>query len=373
MASTLLIILYSLGLLALLGIAAVGALLWARNLAQKHNRTLYKIRTPKGIDCLEPVEIGGLKQWFHIRGRNIDNPVLLLLHGGPGLPNIGCFDEIQRPWEEYFTVVQWDQRHVGKSHDRPLQKAAQTVTMEQLLNDTEEAISYIRGYLGKEKIFIMGYSLGTYLGMKMVSNRPEWFHSYIGVGQTTNSVERVREEHALLLADAKSKGNKALATKLEAMMPVPDPENKMRHSLTHGYYQWKEIFRSGLHEMSVEDWIALMRFGFLTSPHYTLSNLLHMPPSEYLVEGSKFCEEFMSLDLPAEVGPSFDVPIIFLTGAHDCHIPYTLTDAWFKEIQAPYKEQIWLQDTSHFPFVSEPGKVLVALVTKVLPLAKENF
>jgi len=61
-----------------------------------------------------------------------------------------------------------------------------------------------------------------------------------------------------------------------------------------------------------------------------------------------------------------------MTGANDWHIPYTLTDACFKEIEAPYKEQIWFEDTSHFHTLSEPGKLLVALVTKVLPLAQEK-
>ena len=124
--------------------------------------------------------------------------------------------------------------------------------------------------------------------------------------------------------------------------------------------------------MTVEEAIAIAKFNFLTSPHYTLSNLLHMPPMRFISEGSKFSENFMNIDLPVEVGSSFEIPIIFMTGAHDCHIPCTLTDAWFKKIEAPYKEQVWFEDTSHFHFFSEPGKFLIALVTKVLPLAQEK-
>ena len=80
----------------------------------------------------------------------------------------------------------------------------------------------------------------------------------------------------------------------------------------------------------------------------------------------------MDIDLPTEVGSSFDVPIVFMTGANDWHIPCTLTDAWFKEIDAPFKEQVWFEDTSHFHVISEPGKFLFSLVTKVLPLAQEK-
>ena len=93
----------------------IAALLWAREVLQKHLTTTYAVKDPKGIEELKPVKIGGVDQWLHIRGRNRNNPVLLYLHGGPGAPNIGFFDAIQRPWEDYFTVVQWDQRQTGKS------------------------------------------------------------------------------------------------------------------------------------------------------------------------------------------------------------------------------------------------------------------
>ena len=372
MQSILFVSLYGLGFFALLSTAIIGAFLWARNLAQERNKIFYKVRNSKGIDVLAPVEIGGHQQWLHIRGRNRDNPVLLFFHGGPGMSHIGFYDETQRPWEEYFTVVQWDQRHTGKSYDIPLKEIEKTITHEQILNDAEEVIAYLRSYLNKEKIFIMGFSYGTCLGMKMAKRRPEWLYGYIGVGQLVNLAENVREEHALLLGDAKSKNNKELVAKLEAMMPVPDPNNKMRYFLEHEYYIGQELVRAGKSETTVEEALAITKFGFLTSPHYTLSNLFHIPPMRFISEGSKFGEDFMDINLPAEVGSSFKVPIIFMTGANDWHVPYTLTDAWFKEIEAPFKEQIWFEDSSHFHLITEPGKFLVALVTKVLPLAQEK-
>lgn len=44
-------------------------------------------RTPKyGINESMYVDINGTKQWISIYGEDINNPVLLYLHGGPGAP-----------------------------------------------------------------------------------------------------------------------------------------------------------------------------------------------------------------------------------------------------------------------------------------------
>ena len=43
-----------------------------------------KILTPNGLERLEKVRIGGTEQWISIRGVDRRNPVLVVIHGGPG-------------------------------------------------------------------------------------------------------------------------------------------------------------------------------------------------------------------------------------------------------------------------------------------------
>jgi hypothetical protein len=74
------------------------------------------IRSPNGIDSLEAVRIGGIDQWIEVRGQNVNNPILLFIHGGPGIAFISMGSTFQDPWEKYFTVVQWDQRGAGKTY-----------------------------------------------------------------------------------------------------------------------------------------------------------------------------------------------------------------------------------------------------------------
>lgn len=102
-------------------------------------RELRRIHAPEGIESLEAVPIGGMTQWVSIRGLNRDNPVILFIHGGPGTPMMPMTWAYQAPWEDFFTVVQWDQRGVGKnavSTDR--QALVETLTNDRIIDDAVE-------------------------------------------------------------------------------------------------------------------------------------------------------------------------------------------------------------------------------------------
>src|SRR6202158_3852425 len=116
-----------------------------------------KIVTPNGVERLDKVRIGGIEQWVSIRGADKRNPVLLLIHGGPGYVSMPMSWWFTRGWEEYFTVVQWDQRGAGKTYllNDP-GKIAPTLTPERMIADTEEIAAWARKEFGKDKIFVLG-------------------------------------------------------------------------------------------------------------------------------------------------------------------------------------------------------------------------
>lgn len=151
-------------------------------------RDLRKIETPDGIDTMEMAEIGGTKQWISIRGRNRANPVILVVHGGPGVPLMPAGWAFQAPWEDYFTVVQWDQRGVGKNYEYADHEAlAPTLTPERMIQDTEEMVSYLRKRLNKNKIVLMGFSRGTTLAAQVASKHPEWLYAYVAIDPLLSS------------------------------------------------------------------------------------------------------------------------------------------------------------------------------------------
>src|ERR1700722_7018580 len=103
------------------------------------------ITSPTGITSLERVRIGGIDQWIQVRGQDVDNPILLFVHGGPGVAFIPLAGSFQGAWEKHFPVVQWDQRGAGKSfasNDSELQR--NTLTISRMQQDALEVVNYLR-------------------------------------------------------------------------------------------------------------------------------------------------------------------------------------------------------------------------------------
>jgi pimeloyl-ACP methyl ester carboxylesterase len=297
---------------------------------------------------------------------------MLFLHGGPCWPHVGWHDANQRPWENYFTVVQWDQRQAGKTY-QSMKKMGPTISRQQFLDDTEEMIAYIRKEFGQQKIFLMGTSYGTFLGMHMVKKHPDWFHAYIGVGQVTTMMTHARGEFDELMAYAKAQGLNDLKAELEALEPYPDPDNTTASFFTHGNVLMDHSSRLGkAYPDSVGALFSMSAMGKWISPLYTLRDNLNRKFGAYFDASHPFADEMMDFDLPNEVGHEFDTPIFFFTGINDFHISYKVTDPWFEKIEAPYKEQVFFNDSAHVPYQTEPGAFVMALANKVLPLAKQG-
>ena len=361
----------------------ITALMWAREVLQKHATTSYAVSDPKGIEELKPVNIGGVDQWLHIRGRNRSNPVLLWLHGGPGSAVIGGSGSgaCLRPWEDYFTIVLWDQRQTGKSY-YPADDKSAPLSVQRFIDDTEELMQYLRDYLEKDKLFILGASWGTTLGMHMVKRHPDWIHAYVGVGQVVNSVDNERVLYERLLMHAKEKKEQALINKLESMTKlweVDSPEREKANTENCAFVR-KELSRlageTAMHHLPFDDMVKMLSFESVISPHNTLTDISNQILGDDIAifrPDNPFTKDFLDVDLPRDVGSSFDVPIFFFTGAHDWQTPVSLSDEWFQEIDAPHKELIHFEESSHFVVNEEPGKFLVSLVTKVLPFAQDEI
>lgn len=140
-----------------------------------------------GIDALEEITLGDVKQWILIRGEDVSNPILLFLHGGPGFPEMP-FTHIDSPrLEEHFIVVNWDQRGAGKSYNPEITE--ETMNIEQFLSDTYELIRILRQRFSKDKIFLIGHSWGSILGLYTAYRHPDYLHAYIGMGQVVDMRE----------------------------------------------------------------------------------------------------------------------------------------------------------------------------------------
>ena len=114
------------------------------------------------------VDINGIKQGMFIRGENPQNPVILYLHGGPGTPMLQFISYLEKNerLEKYFTICYWDQRGSGMTYNKSTDPS--TMTVEQMVEDTHKVTEYLKERFGQDKIYLIGHSWGSYLGVKTI-------------------------------------------------------------------------------------------------------------------------------------------------------------------------------------------------------------
>ncbi|PTY04311.1 alpha/beta hydrolase [Opitutaceae bacterium EW11] len=324
-----------------------------------------RIVTSEGVERLEKVRIGGIDQWVSIRGVDRRNPILLYIHGGPGYVEMPTSWYFQRGWEEYFTVVQWDQRGAGKTYLANDPKVvAPTMTLERMNADTDEMIQWLRKEFGKQKIFVLGHSWGSYLGLMAAQRHPEWLHAYIGMGQATNIPESERRGWRFAMDRARAAGNEAAVHELESIAPYGAGNKSI--PLEHILIQRKWVgFYGGVIGGRTDN--RAISAATSLSPEYTDAEIAR------LWDGNGYSEEFflsrlLTMDLSSVT--ELKCPMILFNGRDDYNVSASVAAEWFERLKAPSKKLVWFEHVAHEPQNEAPGRTLVALVQYALPIAE---
>jgi proline iminopeptidase len=320
---------------------------------------------PGGIDELKAVEIGGIAQWISVRGNDPANPVLLFLHGGPGSPMMPESWTFQRPWEDFFTVVQWDQRGAGKTFAAAGQRPDSSMTIERMQADTEQLIQWLQRTYGKRKIFLMGHSWGSVLGVRVAQHRPEWLHAYIGVGQVVNGQRNEVVGYRLTLARAEAVGDTAAIQELKSIAPYPHPDGPTPLWKTVLERKWDVALGGMLYGRTADDAAQIRAL----SPAYS-------DEDERSVELGE--ESSVVILLPQIVAVNFDdvtnfkCPVVFFAGTDDRTTPTCLVEDFYDRIRAPVKRLFRIDRAAHYVVNEAPGEVLMHLVRDVRPLCRDD-
>ncbi len=192
-----------------------------REFIRARNARDYAISAPNGIDEAKYLRVGGIDQWVTIRGENRDNPVLLVLHGGPGDATNPWGYAGFRTWLKVYTVVQWDQRGAGRTLGRNGRDSAQTVSIDRLVQDCVELAGALRTSLRKDKIILLGHSWGSVLGALAAKAKPEVFEAFVGTGQVGDPARSYHVAFDALLAKARAVGEARAVRELEEVGPPP--------------------------------------------------------------------------------------------------------------------------------------------------------
>jgi pimeloyl-ACP methyl ester carboxylesterase len=295
------------------------------------------------------VDINGVKQGMFIKSKNINNPVLLYLHGG--MPDYFLTEKYPTGLEDYFTVVWWEQRGSGMSYSANI--PPETLTLEQMICDTIEVTNYLRHRFAKEKIYMMAHSGGSFIGIQTVARAPELYYAYIGVAQIAYTLESEKLAYDYMLAQFKANGNTNMVRKLEAAPvtmtgDVPDAYLELRDPAMH------PLGIGTMHEMNSH--ITGVFIPSLQSPEYTLNEKFRTWTAKAKSGVAILWDDMLATDLREKV-TKLEIPVYFLEGIYDYTCNYILAKDYFEKINAPVKGCYTFEESAHSPIFEEPGKV----------------
>jgi pimeloyl-ACP methyl ester carboxylesterase len=304
------------------------------------------------------IDINGVPQGMFIKSMNAANPVLLYIHGG--LPDYFLTPKYPTDLEKHFTVVWWEQRGSGISYDPDI--PAETINLEQLLADTLEVTKYLRERFGQDKIYLMGHSGGTFIGIQAAAQAPELYHAYIGMAQMSYQLQSEKLAYDYMLQAFKENGNAKMVRKFEAAPVtiedgIPDEYLALRDGAMHS------LGIGTTHEMkSVISGIFLPSFLFR---EYTLAEKVNLWRGKSQSGVSSMWNEMTVTDLSQEV-QKIDIPIYFISGIYDYTVAYTLSQDYFLKIQAPLKGFYTFEQSAHSPCFEEPEKMEQIILSDIL-------
>jgi pimeloyl-ACP methyl ester carboxylesterase len=304
------------------------------------------------------VNINGVEQGMFIKSKDATHPVLLYLHGG--LPEYFLSQNYPTGLEDYFTVVWWEQRGSGLSYSTDV--PTETITSEQLISDTLEVTNYLRSRFGKEKIYLMGHSGGTFIGIQVAARAPALYYAYIGVAQMSDQLESERLAYEYMLQKFKDNGNTKMVRKLEAVPVtikdgIPDSYLALRDGAMHN------LGIGTTHDMrSVISGIFLPS---LTFREYTLMEKVNLWRGKSQSGVSPIWDEITATDLTTQV-TELEIPVYILAGRYDYTVNYDLQKNYFMKINAPKKGFYTFENSAHSPLFEEPEGFIEIMVNDVL-------
>lgn len=300
---------------------------------------------PESIAELEQIELGGFQQWILMRGDDQSNPVLLWLHGGPGAAQMPLAHHLDRPLEEEFVVVHWDQRGAGKSNHRGFDE--QTMTFEQFLTDTRELINYLKSRFDRDQIYLLGHSWGSQLGLEYAHRYPEDIKAYISVSQVVDNHRAYEIGYEWLQTQIRENGSRRDLRKLEELGRPP-------YTVHADHVAFAQLIGTfgGNFDISMT---RLARIA-LRAPEYRLRDYYRWLNGANRGSGPMWDEIYAHhIDYITRI-PSLEVPVWFLAGDLDKNTPRLLIEEYFEKMDAPQKRLVVFESSAHTPFLGEPEK-----------------
>lgn len=318
---------------------------------------------PNSISEKITVNIGGVEQGMFIRGKDTRNPVLLFVHGGPGMPEFFLADSNSTGLEDKFTVCYWEQRGAGLSYHAGM--AAESITAEQLVNDAIDVTNYLRQRFGQDKIYLLAHSWGTFLGIQAAKKAPELYRAYIGVAQISDMRKSERLAYQYMLKQYAALGNTGMIDKLNKY-PILESDETLRAFFV------SMLRDDAMHQLGIgtthtmKSVVSGVFLPVMQCKAYTLGEKINLWKAKaFLRNETGLIDSLLAADLPAEV-PQLEIPAYFMSGDYDYTVNRDLAKAYLDGLQAPVKGFYSFAQSAHSPMFEEPEAFVKVMVEDVL-------
>ena len=300
------------------------------------------------LDYKEVVTLGGAQQHIRVRGTDDKNPVLLFLHGGPGVCDRHWVLKDQSGLADVCTIVCWDQRGGGKSYSKAQSREGMTIDL--IVSDATELVEYLCRKFMKEKVYIVGHSWGSIVGILLIQRCPERIAAYVGMGQVVDIDVNEQLSYKFVWDEAQRRGDKKAIRDLTRIgEPVDGSYGSVKNLITQRNYMSK--YGGGTYESSENIWTSFI-IPVLLSPEYTLADMVKY------IKGTFYCLEKLWTEVAGTIrfsrtATKLDVPVYITQGEHDNNTPTSIAIKWFESLEAPYKEWIPFGKSGHAPIKEE--------------------
>ena len=318
---------------------------------------------PGSIAELATVRIGGQDQAVLIRGQSTDNPILLYLAGGPGQSSLPHPRVIFQDLEKDFIVVAWDQRGTGKSY--AALDPTSDLTPQQAVADTIELTNALRERFGEEKIYLLGESYGTILGVLTIQQRPDLYHAYIGSGQMVNLAETDRRLYYDILANAEQTGNTQLAATMRSYGEPPYADIPYGNAFVMtNYDRLYEPYTPPQSYIERGGSSGIDQFGILGS-EYNLVEKVNVLRG-FIDMFTVMYPQLQGIDFRRDA-VKLGVPVYMLDGQAELAARRDLALEWFGLLDAPQKRIFSFENAAHAVAFEQYEEFHRILVETILP------
>jgi pimeloyl-ACP methyl ester carboxylesterase len=294
--------------------------------------------------------------------KNDTKPVLLFLGGGPGIPEYFLEQTYPTGLENEFIVCYMEYR--GSSLSYTPDSSAETMTTEQYIADVVGVTNYLCNRFKQDKIYLMGHSFGTYIGIQTASQNPEFYHAYIAIAQIANQAESEKIAYTYMLEQYRSAENLKMAKKFESYPILSSDE-------AYGQYFTSSLRDTAMHELGVgtthdmNSVISGIFFPSLRCTVYTPAERINIWRGKAFARATSVVADSAQFNAFNDV-PALEIPIYFLAGIYDYTCSYSLQKEYYEQIQAPLKGFYTFENSAHSPLFEEPEKALSILLEDIV-------